>query len=1251
MDNNFMETFKALERSKKMADALNKTAAIFLSSSTEETNEDMMTTGMGLIADMADLDRLNVWRNYSKPDGLYASQIYRWNRKSGGTTEPTPELKSVSYAQIAPHWEKMFKNGESINSPVKLIPGYEGDLMRSHGALSVFVTPIFIKGNFWGFLLFSDHHSERYFDNDCAEMLRSAAFLCANAVIRAEMEHEINAVNKLNQTVLKSAPFGLTIFDENVKIIDCNDEMLKMCGTTKQYYKDHFFTFSPEYQANGQKSTDKAFDLIKHAKNGGTSTTEWMHISKDGEEIPCELTVTCMMQDDNFTGLAFAYDLRNIKKMENEIIKTAKLNRAIIDSMPVGMTIIKGDPPTVVDCNEELTRMFNAPKQQILDHYFTDFAPKYLKDGRLANHDAADIMSIAMAGETVRTERLHQTSDGEPIPCDLTLTRVKDEDDFIGLGFLYDLRNIKKMEKEIIKASKINQAILENMPVGMIIFDGDPPRVFDCNEKLEKMFKAPKHEITERYFQDFSPEYLPNGRLLIEEANNIAIRAIAGEVVKTEWMHQTKEGVPVPCDLSLMRVKDEDEFIGLGFLYDLTEINKREEELMRAKELNELQLTKLNLVITSTKIGLWDMEVVKGDPVNLANTVHYSDDIRRMLGYSNEEDFPDIIGSWGKRLHPDDKDRAVDALTKHLLDVTGMTPYYIEFRLQKKNGEYLYCRASGETIRDNEGNAIRTAGAIMDITEEKNILLNTEKLRAEAEAASMAKSNFLSNMSHEIRTPMNAIIGMTVIGKSADDVPRKDYCLEKIENASQHLLGVINDILDMSKIEANKFELSYEEFDFEKMLQRVVNIIAFRADEKMQKLSVHIDKSIPKSLIGDDQRLAQVITNLLSNAVKFTPEEGYIKLDTRFLGKEDDLYIIQITVTDSGIGIDQEQQQQLFQSFQQADSKTSRKFGGTGLGLVISKNIVELMGGSIELSSELGKGSSFTVTFKAKRGTKKSLGLSEIGINWGNVSIMAVDDDQDILDYFKDVLQGFGTDCDTALSGQDALALIGTNGMYDIYFVDWKMPDMDGIMLAKELKAQSKSPEHTIVIMISAAEWSSIADKAKKAGVDKFLSKPLFPSAIADVITEVIGSRNLPEQEKSDNNDVFRGYKIILAEDVEINREIVTALLEPTLLEIAYAENGSKAVALFEQSPDSCDLILMDVQMPEMDGYEATRRIRAIEKQSNVHKQVPIIAMTANVFREDIEQCLEAGMNDHIGKPINMDEFFGTLRKYLPIPS
>ncbi len=301
------------------------------------------------------------------------------------------------------------------------------------------------------------------------------------------------------------------------------------------------------------------------------------------------------------------------------------------------------------------------------------------------------------------------------------------------------------------------------------------------------------------------------------------------------------------------------------------------------------------------------------------------------------------------------------------------------------------------------------------------VLIGVDAAKNKSDLESKRKSAFLANMSHEIRTPMNAIIGMVTIGKSAADVERKDYCFTKIEDASNHLLGVINDILDMSKIEANKFELSETEFEFERMLRRVVNVATFRIDEKRQKFSVNIDHSIPHTFIGDDQRIAQVITNLLGNAVKFTPEQGEISLTVRLKEKADDLCTLQISVSDTGIGISPEQQAKLFQSFEQAESSTTRKYGGTGLGLAISKSIIELMGGKIWIESELNKGSTFFFTIQLRRGTNEKHRLLSSDINSKNVRIMAVDDDPDVLVYFNEISHGFSMMCDTAISGEEAL--------------------------------------------------------------------------------------------------------------------------------------------------------------------------------------------------------------------------------------
>ena len=412
-------------------------------------------------------------------------------------------------------------------------------------------------------------------------------------------------------------------------------------------------------------------------------------------------------------------------------------------------------------------------------------------------------------------------------------------------------------------------------------------------------------------------------------------------------------------------------------------------------------------------------------------------------------------------------------------------------------------------VYGGENQIVGVVGSTDDVTE-------TVRLQQALESASRAKSEFLANMSHEIRTPMNAIIGMTTIAENANNLEKKDYALGKIKDASRHLLGVINDILDISKIEASKFELSETDFNYEKMIQKVINVVQFRIDEKQQQFTIKTDENIPAMIMGDEQRLAQVITNLLSNAVKFTPDKGNITLESCLLSIEDEVCKLQISVTDTGIGISDDQKLRLFDPFEQADAGTARKYGGTGLGLPISKSIIELMGGKIWLDSELGNGATFTFVILVKKGA--------------------------------DTIDG----------------------------------------------ADSNSVQ---------------------------------TSANASI------------------RDDFSKHTILVVEDVEINREIVMSVLEPTNLIIDCAENGIQAVEMYKAAPDKYEMIFMDVQMPEMDGYAATRAIRALDVQRA--KDVPIIAMTANVFREDIEKCLAAGMNGHVGKPLDFDKVLEHLRNCL----
>jgi CheY-like chemotaxis protein/nitrogen-specific signal transduction histidine kinase len=555
-----------------------------------------------------------------------------------------------------------------------------------------------------------------------------------------------------------------------------------------------------------------------------------------------------------------------------------------------------------------------------------------------------------------------------------------------------------------------------------------------------------------------------------------------------------------------------------------------------------------------------------------------------------------------------------------------------------------------------------TAGGILIVSAilEKEMTDSLVAVKNAALEATRVKSDFLSRMSHEMRTPMNAIIGMTRIAEGADDKEKLRFCLSTIESSASHLLDLINDVLDMSKIEAGKLELDVSPFDMEKMLMKVCNIMEERIDQKKQTLRVAIEKGTALRYIGDEMRLSQVVINLFSNAVKFSPKKGKIALTVEEAERRENYSRLRFIVSDTGIGMTPAQMKGLFSAFQQADASIATRYGGTGLGLAISQKIVEHMNGQIEVTSEPGQGSTFTFYVEIERDPQQESDVWP-GSASPDVRVLIADADHDSLEQFKAVVDRLGVRSDTAASPEEAVSLavaaVQNGTPYSALFLDYDLPE--GVI--KTIRAlPPETDKNAVFIVASFLKWNKIEEDANEVGVRRFLPKPVFSFSLRDVIEDVtknVNSNTRKEEKQEETPDAaaneseeqaldFSGKRILLTDDVAINRLIVTDLLEDTNVSIDEAENGEKAVSMFEQSAENYyDVVLMDIQMPGIDGYEATRRIRKLPRPDA--SKVVIIALTANAYKEDVEKALDSGMNGHLAKPVDIDDLRTLIAKQL----
>jgi PAS domain S-box-containing protein len=673
----------------------------------------------------------------------------------------------------------------------------------------------------------------------------------------------------------------------------------------------------------------------------------------------------------------------------------------------------------------------------------------------------------------------------------------------------------------------------------------------------------------------------------------------------------------------------------IGISQDITLRKQHEQDLDNNKR-------RLELALKGGDLGFWDADLRTDKTI-------VNERWAEMLGYTLEE-IDDAGKLWRESLHPDHAEWVLQ--TGHDFREGNIDTYEIEYQTITRSKETVWMLTKGAVVeRDDKGKPLRMVGTVMDITERKQLTEEIEQARELAEDANRMKSDFLANMSHEIRTPMNAIIGLSGLALNTELNPKQKDYVSKIHLSGETLLNIINDILDFSKIEAGKLEIESIEFNLFDVLDNVSNMIGLRASEKDIEFLIDLKSDVPLFLTGDPLRLGQVLINLANNAVKFT-DQGEITIEVMLKQKTEDEIVLYFAVIDSGIGMSEEQQGKLFQSFSQADSSTTREHGGTGLGLAISKQLIELMGGpGIDVISAPGQGSTFSFTASFGPGnTKRKAHFQELSPEELNeLHILIVDDNSTsrrILSGYLDIFNVRHTEASSGIQAINTLTTACIDDPFDLVLMDLKMPNMNGIEATKLILDNDDITVKPNIIIVTAFGKENIEQEALSVGATSFLVKPVSPSDLFDAIMKTIGYSTEVSNNKertSGIKDCAKGAHLLLVEDNEINQQVANEILEQAGFCVTIAGDGQQAIDILDQHGSKIHGVLMDIQMPVMDGYTASELIR---KDSRFDK-LPIIAMTANVMKGDHEKALQAGMDDYVAKPINNEELFKVLNKWI----
>ncbi|MFZ6773568.1 PAS domain S-box protein [Undibacterium sp. SXout7W] len=1029
---------------------------------------------------------------------------------------------------------------------------------------------------------------------------------------------------------------------EDGRFIAANKASLAMLRITdlNQFIGRTPADFSPQFQSDGQLSSVKVKEVIATAFAKGSTEFEWEHIRADGEHFIASVLLTVIRQANKDLLHVVWTDITERKRNEMVLLNA----KAIIDSSDVAI-ISKTLQGFITSWNPGAEKLFGYRADETIGQSMQMLIP----DDR--RNEEPEILARIAEGERVdHFETIRRCKDGHLIHIFANISPIINQEGIVcgASKIARDITQQKKTEQELTEyrqdlehrviertselvvmanslrdANDEQQAIFDAATTG-IIFVRDR-HIVRCNRMIEQLFGYEPGEILGQTTRAWYPDEATFNE--IGDTIATALKQQGHYIAERELIR--KDGSHFWARIMVQAIDRNDVRKGLvGMIEDVTVERETKEALRRSYQ---------------EQMAIFDTATVGIVFTRDRSIVRCNRTMEQLFGYEPNE----LLGQSMRVVYGDEL--SFYEVGKQI-ESTLSTDGYVRFEREvvRKDGTHFCARLTAQVI-DAQNSSKGMVGTIEDITAEQAVIVEMKKARTLAEEAARAKADFLANMSHEIRTPMNAVLGMSHLLLKTELTERQHDYLVKIRSAGQHLLGIINDILDFSKAEAGKLRLECAEFDLDSVATNIATLLNGKANEKCLELTIDIAADVPRNLIGDSLRLEQILLNFGSNAVKFT-EQGEVHIICRVKEISDTNVLLYFAIRDTGIGLTDEQQGQLFRSFQQADSSTTRKFGGTGLGLVISKQLAGMMGGEVGVDSVPEHGSTFW--FTARFSLSKMLPVILMPRpDLRGLRVLVVDDNETARVVLRDMLASMTFVVDEAASGAEAIQLIrhsiAIDVPYAIVFLDWKMPGMDGIEAARQIRTLGlDSSPH--LVMVTAYGREELMSQATIAGIDSFLIKPVNPSLLFDTAMQLLGGNrlqqsvvNIPAIKESELLSSLQGARILVVEDNELNQQVATDLLTGAGFVVDLAENGE--VALNKLRHSHYDLVFMDMQMPVMDGVTATIAIR----QFTQFKDLPIIAMTANAMPADRDRCINAGMNDYISKPIEPDHLWQTLARWI----